>query len=248
MEETQLEKIVVLCFKSINERYAEKLWHNNGKYVTIKNVNHYVFLPWFCGAGSGDDEADSGDDEADDARFKEFLQEPYYFYRCNNNGLKTKYVVKPCFYALIPHNETCKNPAVCKHTFDYMVDFLMLSEDEQLSKIESLVADGFYSDRLQFFWLDQKEDNRHICTIDSSPKIKLNESGYFNIHQVVKYTSKSFEGMDALNRDSAIAFRRLIKLFSGSVERKNFMKQVGNEFGRIFQRILMLEHYKKTNL
>lgn len=241
MRETELEKIVIPTFECIQKQSVEKfnvrkhnverLSHKYHNKTSHNDVEHLVYLPWFCGS---------------DNKFLELLRSPHFFYQCKHNGLLTEYVVTPFFHTVPKHTKSCKDPVVCKHTFNYMVNFLMLSDDEQFEEIGQLIDDNFYSDRLQFLWLkSENEDKRHICTVYSSQAIKLNADGYFDIDSEPKYLINEHSGMEKLVGNSFAIFSKMMGLFDEGVARKDLIRNLGSDFGAIFKYILTENHLKQ---
>lgn len=213
MDETELEKIVQPVFESVHSNFGQRIW-KSFKWYTCEGKQSNIPLPWFC---------------ANDTEFLTLLNEPHYFYRCTYKGINAEYVVVPYFYSLIDHTKACKNPKVCNHTFEYMVEFLLSSKEEQEEILKQLSEEQRFEDRLQFLLTGGSQE--HVFSVSCIPEVQLNKSDYFE-H---KYTSQYYrtarrDGMKHLNAHKREVFSKIEKLFEGGLSRteiKNYQWTFG---------------------
>ncbi|MBI4140245.1 hypothetical protein HY485_00240 [Candidatus Woesearchaeota archaeon] len=197
MEETELEKIIQPIFAEVGDDCGARRFHSAS---LLRGTSHDAIAlprPWFC----------AGDEE-----FKEFMRNGQIFYKCATSVVMREYVITPLFYVRTGHDASCYDPSICKHTTDYIVNFLMKPLNEQEKEIDKLIVEGLFNDRLQLLW--QMGNVPHIFQLGSEAAVKHNDAGYFvSTGNSAHYYAQFFEGVAKVPEHAQVVLRKMWQLF-----------------------------------
>lgn len=205
MEQTELEQVLNQVAKDLKLKCSERIYNAQR-------------LPWLC---------------VDESELSGFVKNWSFFSYVDFRKVRMENSAGILFYALADHHvpiknpEVCKeNPAMCTHTIEFVRDFFTQSEEEQQETINNAIRGNLYWDEINLLERVDTTTYPILVRIYSTPKMTLNEHGFFQTDGTSAYVAQSGKKPNSIDLNPGMNFlNALEKEFSREIKRGTFLKE-----------------------